>query len=238
MLPIFQRASWTSKLCWPDWYIRSEQELTSLIFPTVHDDTQLKAWRQQLYQLVGEMLARNEIPLADTGPNLDIERRAIDTFIIHHTEEEPDISLDTLSAIGLLRQYSPHYLDDDVLGHRVRGQPVWSGHFRAGRMVFFAYHWLIRQDGTCERLLEDSAIGWHAGNWEINTRSVGIALSGNYEHARPPAAQLAATAHVLQTYYPTFARERVLGHRELRADLTCPGEFFLHGWRQELLALL
>ena len=231
MLPDFQRAYWETRFRFPDWYNQLEHELTSFIFSVVHDDPEVKAWRHQVYSLAGELLERDAIPLASSGPDLDAERKQIDTLVIHHTEEEPAISLAKLNAIGLLRQYGLQYLENNVLGRRVRGEAVWSGHFRAGRMAFFAYHWLVRPDGTCERLLEDRAIGWHAGNWDINTRSIGIALSGNYEHAAPPPAQIAATARLIQQHYPSVAQERILGHREIRAEATCPGDQFLDGWK-------
>lgn len=237
MLPEFQPAYWAGKFRSPDWYRQLEPELTNFIFPVVHDDPQLKAWRHQVYTLAGELLERNEIPLAQSGPDLDSERSVLDTIVLHHTEEDPQISLTKLNAIGLLRQYGLQYLEDDVLGRGVKGEPVWSGHFRQGRMVFFAYHWLIRPDGTCERLLEDHAIGWHAGNWEINTRSVGIALSGNYEHSTPPAEQIAATARLISTQYPAIAHSRVLGHCEINPQATCPGERFLREWKTQLIRL-
>ncbi|HEY0755962.1 MAG TPA: N-acetylmuramoyl-L-alanine amidase [Ktedonobacteraceae bacterium] len=233
-MPDFVPAVWESKFRLPDWYCQLEPELTSSIFSVVHDDPQLKAWRHQVYTLAGEMLERGEIPLASSGPDLDAARQQIDTLILHHTEEDPWISLAKLNAIGLLRQYGFQYLENNVLGRAVKGEPVWSGHFRQGRMAFFAYHWLVRPDGTCERLLEDHALAWHAGNWEINTRSIGIALSGNYEHAIPPAAQLAATAQLIRTHYSSIARARAFGHCEIRPELTCPGEFFLSTWKQAL----
>ena len=236
MLPEFQPAYWAGKFRSPDWYRQLEPELTNFIFPVVHGDPQLKAWRHQVYSLAGELLERAEIPLAQSGPNQDSERSVLDTIVLHHTEEDPQISLAKLNAIGLLRQYGLQYLEDDVLGRGVKGEPVWSGHFRQGRMVFFAYHWLIRPDGTCERLLEDHAIGWHAGNWEINTRSIGIALSGNYEHSTPPAEQVAATARLISTQYPTIARSRVLGHCEINPQATCPGKRFLDAWKAQLVS--
>ncbi|HEY1350878.1 MAG TPA: peptidoglycan recognition family protein [Ktedonobacteraceae bacterium] len=238
MLPVFERTRWESELRWPDWYCRLERELRAALFPVVHDAPQLKAWRHQVYHLAGEMLARGEIPLASAGPDLDEQRRLPDTIVLHHTEEEPDLPLEKLNAIGLLRQYGLQYLENNVLGHAVRGQPVWSGHFRLGRMVFFAYHWLVRPDGTCTRLLEDRAIGWHAGNWKVNTRSIGIALSGNYEHAAPPAGQIQAAAHLVSTHYPAITPRRMLGHCEVRAHLTCPGDRFLAGWKMQFLRYL
>jgi hypothetical protein len=230
----FQREYWESSLQYPDWYTRLEKELRQLFFPVVHNDPQLKAFRNKVYSLVEELLAGDKIPLAESGPDLDRERQPVDTVVIHHTEEDPAISLGKLSAIGLVRQYGFEYLENKSPGERVEGRPVWSGHFREGKMVFFAYHWLIRPDGRAERLLEDAYIGWHAGNWEVNTRSVGIALSGNYEEAIPPIAQIEAAAKVIGENYP---RASILGHREVRQEaiLTCPGAYFLTNWKETLL---
>ncbi len=231
----FKREYWLNKLQHPDWYVRLEAELRQLFFPVVHHDPQLKAFRNQIYDLVAELLANQRIPLAACGPDLDTERKAIDTIVIHHTEEEPAMSLDKLSAIGLIRQYAFQYLENNVLGNRVRGQPIWSRHFREGQMVFFAYHWLIRPDGTAIRLLEDRYIGWHAGHWDTNTRCIGIALSGNYEEDTPPFAQIVAMAQVIRNNYAQVHKSRIIGHREVREGVTCPGEFFLNGWKERLL---
>ncbi len=169
----FQREYWESSLQYPDWYKRLEKELRQLFFPVVHNDARLKAFRNKVYDLIEELLAGDKIPLAESGPDLDRNRQPVDTVVIHHTEEDPGMSLGKLSAIGLVRQYGFEYLEKDISGDRVGGKPVWSGHFREGKMVFFAYHWLIRPDGRAERLLEDAYIGWHAGNWDTNTRSTG-----------------------------------------------------------------
>lgn len=232
----FDRAFWEQRLLYPDWYLRVEQELRAIFFPVVHDQPYLKRFRHQVYELVEELVESGRLPLAQSGPNLDVERKPIDTIVIHHTEEEPDIRLSKLSAIGLVRQYAFQYLENNVLGRPVYGEAIWSGHFRQGRAVFFAYHWLIRPDGTAERLLDDAAIGWHAGNWEINTRCVGIALSGNYEHSAPPPAQIKGTARLIREHYAHVSPERLLGHREVVPERTCPGEHFLSGWKSTLLA--
>jgi hypothetical protein len=234
----FRRADWESRLTSPDWYMRVEDELRRLFFPVVHHDAQLKAFRHKVYELVAELLESKRVPLAERGPDLDRERRPVDTIVIHHTEEEPGIGLSKLSAIGLVRQYAFQYLAGDVLGRHVRGEAVWSGHFRQGEMVFFAYHWLIRPDGTAERLLEDTAIGWHAGNWAVNTSSIGIAVSGNYETDTPPYAQIEATARIIREYYPGVAKGSISGHKEVTGGVTCPGAYFLQGWKQMLLNLV
>jgi len=230
----FQREYWESSLQYPDWYKRLEKELRQLFFPVVHNDARLKAFRNKVYDLIEELLAGDKIPLAESGPDLDRDRQPVDTVVIHHTEEDPGMSLGKLSAIGLVRQYGFEYLEKDVSGDdRVGGKPVWSGHFREGKMVFFAYHWLIRPDGRAERLLEDAYIGWHAGNWDTNTRSTGIALSGNYEEAIPPFAQIEAAAKVIKENYPQVT---ILGHREVNKveSCTCPGAYFLTSWKETL----
>lgn len=225
---------WEQQLRYPDWYVRLKDYLTSEIFPVVHDDPVLKAERHLFYELVEKMLGNGQIPLAEAGPNLDSERQPIDTIVIHHTEEEPDIRLSKLSAIGFVRQYCKAYLEDDVWGHKgLKGQSIWSGHFRHGKMVFFAYQWLVRPDGKAQRLLEDRYIGRQSH--DLNLRSIGLALSGNYEHSTPPIEQIEASAKVIRNYYPSIDPARILGHLEVMPGRTCPGYKFLGGWKEILL---
>ncbi|OGH06134.1 MAG: hypothetical protein A2W22_04510 [Candidatus Levybacteria bacterium RBG_16_35_11] len=225
-------------LKYPDWYIRLENQLKEDFFPVVHDDPILKARRHELYGTIEEMLILDQIPLAKEGPNFDKDRKPIDTIVIHHTEEDPDITLERLSAIGLVRQYALWYLKNDVFGHKLRGKPIWSGHFKDGKMVFFAYTWLVRANGRVEKLLLDKYVGRQSANQEINTRSVGIALSGNYEHSTPPHVQIEATANLIKTKYPKIVPSRILGHLEVKKDRTCPGDKFLGGWKNDLLSII
>lgn len=226
---------WRAQLAYPNWYVRLEDYLRTTIYPIVHDNPKLKEGQHRFYGLVEEMLINNQIPLAETGPDLDSERQPIDAVIIHHTEEDPNISLDRLSAIGLVRQYGQKYLDDDVYGHKgLKGQPVWSGHFRNGKQVFFAYHWLIKPDGNAERLLDDKYVARHAV--QNNPHTVGIALSGNYEHSTPPIAQINTVAQTIRDNYSFVDIGRIFGHREVMQGRTCPGDQFLGGWKNTLLS--
>jgi hypothetical protein len=239
------REHWRRSLTQANWYEHLEAELQRWVFPIEHDNLAIRALRDEFYQVVETMLAAHLIPLASSGPDFDADRRArsapqIDTLVLHHTEETNN-SLPRLNALGLVRQYAAAHLEPMILGHPRRGQAIWSGHAdEQGSMVFYAYHWLIEPDGTARRLLGDTAIGWHAGNWTINVRSAGIALAGNYEHDQPPPAQLAGAAQIINTAYLHVARKRVFGHKEIREDLTCPGDYFLgkEGWKKRLLALL
>lgn len=234
----FNKEYWEKQFKNPDWYIKLEKELNEIIFPIVHKNPEIKSFRHKVYELAEKLLENNQIPLAKKGPNLDAERKPIETIIIHHTEEEPDIRLSKLSAIGFIRQHGLAYLENDVCGHQLNGQPVWSGHFRNDKMVFFAYHWLVRPDGSKERLLKDEYIGWHSGDWEIKTKSIAIALSGDYEDSTPPISQIKGVAKIIKENYPQIAKNRILGHREVKEGRTCPGSYFLKEWKNTLLELI
>ncbi|OGH10171.1 MAG: hypothetical protein A2152_03320 [Candidatus Levybacteria bacterium RBG_16_35_6] len=225
-------------LKYSDWYIRLETQLKRDFFPVVHDDPILKAKRHELYRAIEEMLVLGEIPFAKEGPNFDKDRKPIDTIIIHHTEENPDTSLEKLSAIDLVRQYSLWYLDNDLFGYKPRGKPIWSGHFKNGKMVFYPYTWLVRPNGDTERTLLDRYVGRHSGDQGINLRSIGIALSGNYEHSSPPYVQIEATAKLIKAKCPKVKPSRILGHLEVKKNRTCPGDKFIKGWKKDLLSLI
>lgn len=234
----FNRDYWEERLKSPDWYVKLEKDLKELIFPIVHKNPEIKVFRHKVYELVEKLLENNKIPLAKEGPNFDAERKPIDTVIIHHTEEEPEIKPSKLSAIGFVRQYGFAYLRNDILGNQLRGQPIWSGHFRGGGMVFFAYHWLIRPNGSAERLLKDEYISWHPGDWQINTKSVAIVLSGNYEENIPPISQIKGVARVIKENYPQVVKNRIFGHLEVKKGRSCPGAYFLKEWKNTLLDLV
>lgn len=227
---------WREQLQHPDWYIKLENYLKEKIFP-VTSDKSIKRQRQLFYETVEAMLVEGKIPLADEGPNFDADRNPIDTILIHHTSEDPDIRLSKLSAIGLVRQYGKDYLKNDVLGYNVKGSPIWSNHFKDGKMVFFAYHWLVRPDGKTERLLEDKYIGWQSGNWDINTRSVAIALSGDYSDEHPSKEQLEGIGNIIKDNYSRVSSTRILGHREVNPKTICPGNKFLseQGWKDQII---
>lgn len=185
--------------------------------------------KQAVRGFFAERLERGEVALAETGLDLDAERLPIDTVVIHHTSAEPGYKLPYLNAVHLLNLYVPH----------AGAEGVWSGHFDAvGRQVFYGYHWLMRMDGKAVRLLRDEQIGWQAGNWEVNRRSVAICLDNDYEARDPAPEVLGAVARLIRTQYSRVKIERVVGHREVNVRTICPGNGFLDGWKERLIASL
>lgn len=93
-------------------------------------------------------------------------------------------------------------------------------------------------DGTAERLLHDSELGWHAGNWEINKRSVAICLDNDYDDQDPSPAVIKSLAVLIKHQYPQVAHSKIIGHCEARQGTTCPGVNFTSTWKTHLLERL
>lgn len=155
-----------------------------------------------------------------------------DTFVIHHTALAPGITWQQLSALQLQNVYVPRYTcecDDPV----VKGQPPRSGHYRLvkGRLeeVFYAYHFMIRQNGSIEPLLRTEEVGWHAGNWSVNMRSLAICFDGDFSTAHPPEPALIACAGIMNALAKAHPIRYLMGHHEAMAagKTVCPGSWLL-----------
>lgn len=97
---------------------------------------------------------------------------------------------------------------------------IHAQHLRQG-YAGIGYHFLIRQNGMIEKGRPQSYIGAHAEGY--NSRSLGIALSGNFEAAIPQTAQISALIDLLamlEYYYPI---QVIQSHCDLNAT-ACPGK--------------
>jgi len=198
------------------------------------DPETAKAIADEVYSFFEEALEERTICIAAVGPRWDAGRVAIDTAVVHHTNLPAGIDWRRIDAIHLTRIYARYYASPAPVDDGIRGQPIFSGHFR-DRQVFFAYHWLVRRDGMVERLLNVDETGWQAGDWEANCRSIAICFDGCFEATAPSRAALEASAHLINQY--AIAPQRILGHREVNAAAGCPGSAFLGGWKRDLVQL-
>jgi N-acetyl-anhydromuramyl-L-alanine amidase AmpD len=91
-------------------------------------------------------------------------------------------------------------------------------------------HYVVRSaDGHVAQCLRESNIAWHAGNWDYNTRSVGIEHEGWVD--RPAyfthvmyQRSAAFTASICDRYGIPKNREHIIGHHEVPgATHTDPG---------------
>ncbi len=227
MAKYFDEAELADMLTRPNWYLGLYTKYEVL--------TKIPEAVEEFYAFVERKLAAGEIALGREGPDWDRERRPVDTVVVHHTHCPPGISRERLSAMHLIRLYAANYASPAPSDYHAQSDAIFSKHFHDGRPVFYAYHWIIRMDGTAERLLADDEIGWHAGDWGVNCRSVGIVLDNNFEDSMPPQTVLDGLARLIREKYPHVPPGRIFGHREVNPKTTCPGNGFLGEWKRTLL---
>ncbi len=235
MARYFDEAQWTEELTKPDWYVYMAKEnvrMRKLAKDRPNDAVTIK---EEFKQFLADRLKAGEVVLAKTGADQDAERLPIDAVVIHHSASVTPYPIELLNVTHLLNLYATHYADPEK---ELIGQPIWSGHVRDGQQVFYAYQWLVRRDGSVERLLEDNEIGWQAGDWEINRRSVAICLDNDYSKTAPSEDELDAVAALINEHYPQVGAEGVVGHREVNPKTTCPGNLFIGGWKNQLVERL
>ncbi len=216
-----------------DWYKVIYPEFATILAANENaDTTQRNESRDAVYGYFEKLLNEHKVILGNEGKNWDEERKPVDTVVIHHTKGEGGMTWQRLDAMHLLRLYAKSYLNPST-EKEIQGLPVYSNHFREERQVFYAYHWLVRADGTSERMLRDDQIGWQAGNWDINCRSVGICLDGDFEHTELPEAMIEATKGLISENYANVALAHIIPHKSANPNTTCPGDWFSHvNWKK------
>lgn len=241
MTQTIDKSFWLDSLNKTDWYLILTEDFKRIEDLAVHEPNleKRKQIKREAYELVEESIKAERIPLAKTGPNLDDQRKKIDTIVIHHTKNQPGMSLNRLNAIQLLRIYGRYFANPtDKREKSLKGNAIWSGHFYNGKQVFWGYHWLIREDGQSNHILNDSYIGWHAGNWDINTRSIGICIDDDLSSKIPSDIVLTAISSVIKKYYANINPKKVIGHCDVNYKTICPGNLFHKSWQEKLLLKL
>ncbi len=234
---IFNRAEWEKKIENPFWYDDVTQLMEAVTILHSHNKVEANKLKDAIYSFFEEKLREGKVSLGTDGKKWNLERKPIDTIVIHHTSNPEGLSKDRLSAIELLRLYAPAY------AKRTKREPIYSDHIRDGKQVFWPYHWMIRADGTSERLLDDDEIGWQAGNWDINCRSIAICIDDDHQYSVPDKKELKIIADLIRSQYSQVSKDRIFGHCEINPKTTCPSELFLntaerHGWKEDLLEMM
>ena len=147
--------------------------------------------------------------------------------------------MNELNILGL-RLYMQQYLKDkDVIN-----QPIYSGHYWFGKpaikenMCFVSYHYLIRPNGKVTQLTDTAAYLWHAGNLEVNRKSISVALAGKFIDKEPTEEAIHALSGLINTL--SIKKENVYGHNEvinkdLLGETECPGNSFKDTWKEKIL---
>jgi hypothetical protein len=224
-----------------DWYKELDTVRGVLLLGAFALDQNAKAAkvraRGQLVRVLEQLVLEHAVAFGESGPDWDEQRQPVDMVVLHHTGCQMPVRPSYLNALHLLRFYAPKYQQPGTDASLIGGAPIYSGHAgENGDHVFYAYHWLIRADGTAERLLPDEAIGWQAGDWAVNRRSVAICFDADLENASPTDAALASAVHLIVEHYPAAGIPRIIGHGDV-VPMICPGNEFGR-WGEELRALV
>jgi hypothetical protein len=231
----FDEAYWSKLIQKPEWFFEYAKLATEAKRKLGEQTPAGKNFSKQVRHFFEKSLMAQKVALGSTGPDWERERLPIDTIVIHHTSAEPGYKLPYMNATQLLNVYAPHFANLGKGEEYLRGQPIWSNHFHKGQQVFYLYHWLMRMDGSFERLLEDEQIGWHASNWDINKRSIGICLDNDYEKQDPTDKILKKLAKHIKHNYHDAQSLNIIGHGETSPGTICPGTNFLKVWKPKLL---
>jgi hypothetical protein len=234
----FDQSSWENIISQPDWYIQLYPELQSLRERWENEpDDIANPMKRAVRNFFKDAYETDQLALASKGKDMDTDRKPIDTIVLHHTSGKPGYDIGYMNATQLLNIYVPYLNDPESEYADMKGKPLWSGHVRNGKPVFYGYHWLMRMDGSFERLLGDNELGWHAANWDINCRSVAICLDNDYKQQDPEPQVIERLGQFIAEKYPAVPKDRIVGHGEVAAKPTlCPGTNFQSQWKAQVLA--
>ena len=89
-------------------------------------------------------------------------------------------------------------------------------------------HYVTGYDGSITQMVHEKDIAWHAGNWDYNTRAIGIEHAGfaaqNLYTTAEYNASAALAASICSRYGVPLDRTHVIGHNEV-PDPNNPGQF-------------
>ena len=181
---------------------------------------------------VNWFIDKDRKPVAQDYVNWEAEKQQkkipTDLIIIHHTAGTGGMTWKKLSDLQYQKLYIGRYKIDDP-DPLVKGWIPHSGHYRMvnGKKVevFYAYHWLVRADGSAERLLNDDEVGWNSGDWDKNMRSIAICFDGDFTESKPSPAALNAAAKLIAGYKKKFKISDVIGHKDIHSTRS-PGSWW------------
>lgn len=102
-----------------------------------------------------------------------------------------------------------------------------------------AYHYFIEASGRLRKGRNESTMGTHTRASQMNSKSLGVCLAGEFNHEEPEPEQLKTLERLLDNLSTKYgvSKNKVLGHREVYASATeCPGDSlneWLANWREQ-----
>ncbi|MDI3480941.1 MAG: N-acetylmuramoyl-L-alanine amidase [Tepidanaerobacteraceae bacterium] len=157
-------------------------------------------------------------------------------IIIHHTagHDAPALEIDAYHArrgFGVFLE-EPEYLVEEYADRGFE-------RVKKGVLIHIGYHYLIRADGSVEKGRPDFMRGAHCSAQNMNFKSVGVALTGNFDsvdnpdgrkgHTEPTASQMKSLRGLLDYLSDIYEipQSGIILHRDVVGAATrCPGDRF------------
>ena len=101
----------------------------------------------------------------------------------------------------------------------------------------FGYHWFISKNGDITAGRPETYHGAHTKEQEMNFKSIGICLAGNFDATLPTKEQensLAGLLNAIRGRYPAITFDKIVPHRRF-ANKTCFGKLLKDDWASNLL---
>ncbi|MEW5805468.1 MAG: peptidoglycan recognition family protein [Patescibacteria group bacterium] len=98
-------------------------------------------------------------------------------------------------------------------------------HLKQG-MGNIAYHYFIEANGKLRKGRNESTAGTHTKASQMNLKSLGVCLAGDFNYEDPNSEQLEALAKILDFLASKYQipKNNILGHNEVIGSVTeCPG---------------
>lgn len=108
--------------------------------------------------------------------------------------------------------------------------------FKSSLDFYIGYHYFIDGKGKVHQGRADADAGAHCYQADMNYKSIGVCLAGNFDVERPSDAQISATAQLLRSLMKkhNIPLENLKFHREY-APKSCPGGNIKENFFKELL---
>ena len=100
------------------------------------------------------------------------------------------------------------------------------------------YHWVIEKNGKVVEGRPEHYYGAHTKEQDMNTKSIGTCLVGNFDATLPTKEQenaLVGLIRAIQGRYPNITNDKIVPHRKY-ANKTCFGKLLPNNYAQTLLA--
>ena len=109
-------------------------------------------------------------------------------------------------------------------GETTRFESVRYHHVNTNGWRDIGYHYFIEHNGIIKVGRMETVNGAHCRDDGMNSKSLGIALAGDFTKEKPTDQQIQSLKKLIESIKQRYPIESVLGHNEVKgANTDCPG---------------